>query len=88
MQNLWRELHKFQLGSGWGKGGIIHALRKPSNSITRKFHWDPQGKKNIGITKNTRRGELEMEVNDIWRTLKEVQELATGRKAWWEFVGG
>lgn len=37
---------------------------------------DPRTLKGLGMMKNTRRQEFEIEMNNIWRTWKELQEIS------------
>ena len=68
---------------------IGHALRKPSNSITRQaLNWNPQGARKRGRPKLTWRRGVEKDREKSGKTWSQLAKLAQDREKWRSFVCG
>ncbi|KAL9983040.1 hypothetical protein ACROYT_G005164 [Oculina patagonica] len=75
---------KSEKGNGAGLG---HTLRKPSANITRHaLRWTPQGKRNRGRPKTTRRRSTETEVQQTGMSWNHLEKVAKDRGRWRSLV--
>ena len=62
---------------------IGHALRKPTNSITRQaLEWNPQGSRRVGRPRNTWRRTVQQELCRANTTWEQAKQTAPNRTRW------
>ena len=64
-------------------------LRKPASNITRQvLTWDPQGKQKRGRPRNTRRCDLQADMQRLGRKWQQLEKVTQNRELWRTLVDG